>query len=159
MLETSYQELKLCRSGCDIVDAVINYQHMQALEKGIDFKYHVKAGDLDSFGPVDICAILSNQIENAIEACIKIEEKDKRFVSIEIRQHENFVLFQVANSVQEDPFLHNSLATTKSEGTFLHGLGLKNIRDAAKKYSGSLQNRCENGVFTSTVLLFRQFTT
>ena len=160
LLETSYQELKLCRSGCDIVDAIINYQHMQAQEKGIDFKYRVKFGDLDAFAPVDICAILSNQIENAIEACDKIGEKEKRFVSIEIRQQEDFVLFQVANSVQEDPFVHNSqLATTKSEGTFPHGLGLKNIRDAAKKYSGSLQTRCENGVFTSTVLLLRQFTT
>lgn len=160
LLETSYQELKLCRSGCDIVDAVINYQHMQALEKGTDFKYHVKFGDLDTFAPVDICAILSNQIENALEACDKIEEKDKRFVSIEIRRQEDFVLFQVRNSVQEDPFLHNSqLATTKSEGAFLHGLGLKSIRDAAKKYNGSLQTRYENGVFTSTVLLLRQFTT
>lgn len=154
LLETSYQELKLCRSGCDIVDAVINYKHAEALQKGIDFQYHVKFGNLDSFAPVDICAILSNQIENAIEACIKIEEKERRFVEVEIRQQENFVLFQVNNSVHEDPFLHNSqLATTKPEDTFRHGLGLKNIRDTAQKYNGSLQNRCKNCVFTSTVLL------
>ena len=90
----------------------------------------------------------------------KIAERDKRFVSVEIRQQEDFVLFQVSNSVQEDPFLHNSqLATTKLEDAFWHGLGLKNIRDTAKKYGGSLQNRYENGVFTSTALLCKQLTT
>ena len=160
LLDTSYQELKLCCSGCDIVDAIINYQHVQALGKGVAFKYRVRSGDRDSFSPVDICAILSNQIENALEACEKIAERDKRFVSVEIRQQEDFVLFQVSNSVQEDPFLHNSqLATTKLEDAFWHGLGLKNIRDTAKKYGGSLQNRYENGVFTSTALLCKQLTT
>lgn len=154
LLENSYQSLKLCHSGCDIIDAIINYKQAMAAEAGIKFSYKTAFESMDAFSPVDICAILSNQIENAFEACEKIPEPDRRFVSVNIRQKENFMIFRVSNSVHEDPFTHNSgLASTKPDNSFQHGLGIRNIEDTAKKYSGSLRNTYADGVFTSTAML------
>lgn len=154
LLENSYRTLKLCRSGSDIVDAIINYKQSMAAEAGIKFSYKTVFESMDAFSPIDICAILSNQIENAFEACAKIVIPSERFVSVDIRQQQNFVIFKVCNSVQENPFTHNSvLATTKPNDPYQHGLGIRNILDTAKKYNGSLRNTYADGIFTSTVML------
>lgn len=152
LLSTSFIPVKLCRSGSSIVDAVINSKLSEAGQKEIQAEYEIHINDLTSFEPADICAILSNQIENAFEACEKLEQGRK--VQIDIRQQGNFVLFRVANPVVQDPFITNrDLASTKTDTTRMHGMGLKNLQDIAGKYNGSLKNEYAGGHFISTVLL------
>lgn len=60
----------------------------------------------------------------------------------------------MTNPVAANPFLDNeNLASTKTDSNVIHGLGLKNIQDIAKKYNGSLHCEYANGRFISTVLL------
>ena len=142
----------LCQSGNNIIDAVINAKLSEAKQKKIDVSYIVCVEDLSSFEQADICAILSNQLENAFEASEKIE--NGREVQIDIRQQEGFVLFNVTNRVAADPFMNNkNLASTKPDSTVVHGFGLKNIQDIAEKYNGSLKNEYAEGFFISTVLI------
>ena len=137
VLATSLMPVKLCHSGNSIIDAVINVKLSEAKQKQIN---------------VDICAILSNQIENAFEACEKMDNERK--VQIDIRQQEGFVLFKVINGVITNPFLKNrNLVTTKTTSEIAHGFGLKNIQDIAEKYNGSLKSEYADGCFFSTVLI------
>lgn len=154
MLSTAYEEMKLCHSGCDIIDAVINCKAAEARSRHISFHYKVNFSEQAQLASVDICAVLANQIENAFEACEKISEEHKRVVKVEIRQRDGFALFKVTNSTKENPFQENHrLSSTKTDASRMHGLGLKNIRDIAERYSGSMQTEYENGMFISTVLL------
>lgn len=155
VLATSFTPTQLCRSGNNIIDAVINSKLDEANQKEIDVNYTIHIDDLSSFEQADICAILANQIENAFEACEKM--KNKRNVRIDIRQQEWFVLFRVTNSVISNPFLENkNLVSTKADSAVVHGLGLKNIQDIAEKYNGSLKNEYADGHFISTVLICSQ---
>lgn len=155
VLTTSFKPTHLCRSGNNIIDAVINSKLDEADQKKIDVNYVIHIDDLSAFEQADICAVLANQIENAFDACEKME--DKRNVHIDIRQQESFVLFRVSNSVASNPFFENeNLASTKSGSTVVHGLGLKNIQDIAEKYNGSLKNEYVDGHFISTVLICSQ---
>lgn len=152
VLTISVTPAQLSHSGNNVIDAVINAKLSEAKQKQIDVDYEVRVEDLSSFEQADICAILSNQIENAFEACEKVENGRK--VQIDIQQQEGFVLFKVANRVPVDPFLNNkNLASTKLEPTVAHGFGLKNIQDIAQKYNGSLKNEYSEGRFISTVLI------
>jgi len=152
LLATSFAPTQLCRCGNDIVDAVINSKLSEANQKGIQVRYSIQINDLLSFEQADICAILSNQIENAFDACVGDSREHK--VQIDIQQKENFVLFTVTNTAVENPFLANaSLLSTKGDSIATHGLGLRNIRDIANRYNGSLKNEYVNGNFISTVLL------
>lgn len=152
VLTTSFTPAQLCRSGNSIIDAVINSKLNEAQYKGINISYTIHVEDLSAFEQADICAILSNQIENALEACEKME--DKRNVQIDIRQQEGFVLFKVINNVSKDPFMGNgNLSSTKADSAVMHGLGLKNIQDIARKYNGSLKSEYVEGHFVSTVLI------
>ncbi len=152
VLTASFVPARLCQCGNNILDAVINAKLTEAGQKGIDAAYTIQIEDLSAFAQADICAVLANQIENAFEACEKVA--GARRIQIHIHQKEGFVLFKVTNPVAANPFLDNeNLASTKTDSNVIHGLGLKNIQDIAKKYNGSLHCEYANGRFISTVLL------
>lgn len=154
ILTASYHEINLCHSGNDVIDAVINCNAAEAQKKQISFRYDVNLHSPLRIDSVDICTVLANQIENAIEACEKIPDIDIRFVNVEITQFEGFVVFTVINSTLNNPFdKHGKLNSSKESHGISHGFGVRNIQETASKYNGHLKTQYENGVFNSTVLL------
>ena len=154
LLAESYNSAQFCRSGNDVIDSIINCKVNEAYEKHIDFKYNVILSTKLNVSSVDICAVLANQIDNALEAALKVAQLKERFVKVEITQKEAFVFFKVENSCSENPFnSKNELKTTKDNSNGMHGLGIKNIKETAEKYSGELKNEYNEGVFTSIAML------
>lgn len=154
LLETSYSYSDLCHCGNDIIDSIINCKEAEALENNIQFEYHISLTSPLNIESIDICAILANQIDNAVEACLKIEEKNQRKISINIYQKEYFVFFTVKNTAKEDPFgKNNELITSKNNSNGLHGFGIRIIRETAEKYNGTSENVYAEGQFISNVML------
>lgn len=154
LLSIAYQETALCHSGCDIIDAIINHKAAEAKDLGITFNFTAHILAPNNIDPVDICGVLANQIDNAFDACRQIPSPGLREVKVTIKQVENFMFFRVENTVEHDPFKNNSsLASTKTDVSTQHGLGLKNIGDIANKYSGFLRNEFKDGHFISVVSL------
>ena len=156
LLKVPSQRAALCKSGNSVIDAIINSKITEAEEHQIDFRFQVNFALPTNITSVDICTILGNQLDNAMEACLKIEEKENRQIDVHIYQQLTSVaVFQVSNSVAEDPFLNNAdLRSTKDDSDRLHGLGIQNIRDTVEKYQGILENSYQNGKFTSSVLVY-----
>lgn len=156
LLAVPKTSLTLCRCGNDVIDAVINCKAMDAKNYKVDFHYSVEFDSTFAIDPVDLCAILSNQIDNALEACQKLPENQERRVDVKIWPQNGEMLFlQVFNTVGSNPFEGNeNLATTKVDPYHLHGYGLRNIQDTAAKYDGELKSTFQNGKFVSTVYLF-----
>ena len=154
LLSASYTYASLCHSGSDIIDAIINRKLEAAKTQSTNMEYSVQLNCPVHISSVDICAILSNQIDNALEACLKIPEKDKRWLRISIWQKESFLFFKVVNTTASNPFnKRQELHSSKDASTGLHGLGIKNIIETASKYGGTLKNDCIDGVFSSVVML------
>lgn len=155
LLKSAYVKRALCACGNNIIDAIINCKAVEAEELSIAFSFDVKLPQQMEIDPVDICAILSNQIENAFDASKKIADTGKRSVSVDIwPKNEKTVFFRVANYVEENPLDTNpSLQSTKADTSALHGLGLKNISDTAARYGGAVSNTYQDQCFISTVFL------
>ncbi len=155
LLSASHEEKELCHSGNNVIDAIINRKAAEAKELSILFAYSVSFPTSANIDPVDICAILANQIDNALEACKQIKDETKRKVEVKIwQQTGKLAFFQVKNSAVVDPFNENGeLVSTKKDRSHPHGLGVKNIRDTAEKYRGALQNSYQDGQFISTAFL------
>ncbi len=154
LLGAPSQRSRFCHSGSDVVDAIVNCKAEEAAAKHISFSHTIHPVGKWSIASVDICAILSNQLDNALEACEKMPETEDRFIRIALGQEKSFVFFKVENSVKEDPFRKNGeMASEKAGSSQLHGLGLRSISDAVRKYQGTLQNSCENNVFTSIAMV------
>ena len=154
LLEESYISAGYCRCGNDVIDSIINCKNNESKEKNIQFTYNISLITKLNISSIDICAVLANQIDNAIEASLKITDLKKRFVKVEIGQKECFVFFKVENSCIDNPFNKNGeLITTKGNANGMHGLGLKNIKETTRKHNGELKNEYKNGVFTSIAML------
>lgn len=156
LLKIPAERAALCKSGNSVIDAIINAKITEAEQKQISFNFQVNFSIPTNIASVDICTILGNQLDNAIEACQKIADSKNRQIDVHVYQQAgSAAVFQVSNTVSEDPFLHNaSLKTVKDNLNSLHGLGIQNIRETAEKYQGILENRYQNGRFISSVLLY-----
>ncbi len=92
-------------------------------------------------------------MENALDACKKIPDSQRRFIQVSIRQNKGFVVIQVINSAYRNPFTADGRLVTNKEDPEFHGLGLKSIQDTVDKYNGYLTNSYEDHQFQSEALL------
>lgn len=154
LLDVSYRDVRMCSCGNDIIDAVINCSAAEAARSHINFQYNVElSSSLSQISPIDLCAVLGNQVENALDACRKIPDSQRRFIQVSIRQNKSFVVIQVINSAYRNPFTADGRLVTNKEDSEFHGLGLKSIQDTVDKYNGYLTNSYENHQFQSEALL------
>lgn len=140
-------------SGNDFLDTVLYKENEKAKAAGIEITYDgiFPEKGIEVF---DISTIFCNALDNAIEACRETEKPSNiDFVS---KIKGDYVYFKIINpykTIKTDK--KNNLITTK-EDTKSHGFGLKNIKEAIKKYDGTLDITHEDGVFTlSSKLRFK----
>ena len=101
----------------------------------------------------DLCAILGNLLDNALEACSKVEDVNKRKVRLVIRRIQQMLVIKVENTYSYKPVVKDgNFQTSKTDGG-LHGWGIKSAKTAAEKYDGMIQTNCTDQAFTTVVTL------
>ena len=154
LLSESYAQAQYCHCNNDVINSIINCKLMDAKAKNIPFEHRITLVSPLFLSSVDICAVLANQIDNALEACAKMPEESKRFVKVEIWQKEAFVFFKVVNTTEKNPFnAKNELISTKTDNNGLHGFGIKNILKTVSSYGGTLKNEYIDGQFISVAMI------
>lgn len=117
------------------------------IQKGIDGRFQVSLPqDLPMTDP-DLCALLGNALDNAMEAAQKAE--DKR-VTVQCRFDKGLLMLRVENALAGDE--RPDLSTTKAD-PLSHGFGLAGMREIAARYHGSLDAHPANGHFELIVCL------
>lgn len=97
----------------------------------------------------ELCLILNNALENAVEASLTLPEKDRK-IKTQIAVKQNRFLLRVSNRFDGDIETDNGLPVTKKDGK-KHGYGLSNIRAAAERRGGSMEYSDQNGYFVLDV--------
>lgn len=162
-LDATIQELDYKFStGNAVTDVIINDKYCRAVNAGIICSVKFEYRETDTVSAFDLGIILNNLLDNAIEACEKLEE-EKRHISLTLKRKRHFLLIEVENSFDgklEWRDGESFPATTKRDGRpgILpeHGIGLKNVRDVAERYLGSMDVKAEGEVFRVTVMLQQQ---
>lgn len=141
-------------SGISAVDAILNEKMYEAQSKSITTSFDVVNLDKNNILPIDLCIILSNALDNAIEANEKIEEESERYIKLKIHGNETFSVVSVSNPTSEKPkkSISGGFVTSKDDAV-KHGFGLKTIESTVKKYRGEMICKCEDGVFTLVLRL------
>lgn len=93
---------------------------------------------------VDLCIILSNALDNAIEACRELKSPCK--ISMTAGEQQGYFVMSLKNPTAQKDSFYDIPATTKSNKE-QHGMGLYNIESTVKKYDGQMKIKCENGMF------------
>ena len=94
-----------------------------------------------SVADTDLCALLGNALDNAMEAALQAE--DKR-ITVRCRVDKGLFMLRVENAVAGE--VRPDLVTTKADKS-AHGFGLPGMREIAQRCGGSLETRAEGGRF------------
>jgi sensor histidine kinase YesM len=138
------------KTGNKVVDAVINMKMSQCKKNNISIIVHINKFDTN-VEDTDMCALLSNILDNAIEASIK--EMNHKEINIEIMPKKGYVNITVKNAILQSVLEKNpDLKTTKTNER-IHGIGMRSISDIVQKYDGMLDFYEKNNFFIANVWL------
>ena len=143
-------------TGDGTADYLINNKAASAAASGIQFQAQVEFPRRTNIRSADLCAILGNLLDNAIEAARQVPESERRRVALTIRRIHQMLVIKVENSFSTVPIQENGeLKTTKAESG-LHGWGLKSAQTAAEKYDGMVQTSITGDTFRAVATLSYQ---
>ena len=143
-------------TGDETADYLINSKAAAAEAAGIRFQVQVEFPRRTNIRSVDLCAILGNLLDNAIEAARQVPDPSRRTAALTIRRIHQMLVIKVENSFSSVSVQENGeLKTTKTEGG-LHGWGLKSAQTAAEKYDGMVQAGVCGEVFRAVATLSYQ---
>ncbi len=114
------------------IDALLNNKFALANENNIKTDVECIIGEIKNIDTIDLCVILGNLLDNSIEACMKIENIEERFIKINIKQDLQTLQIKIINS---NKLTKNIERTTKKDKAH-HGFGIENIKEIICKYNG-----------------------
>ena len=132
------------------LNTLLNQKLKMASNKKIPMKIDVQISNHLFIQKLDLCTILSNLCDNAIEASISVSDPH---IHVQLREIKGYLSLTVKNHTKEDVLKNNpSFMTTKKDQN-LHGLGITIIQNIVKKYNGSINFSSDSSSFTCFVLL------
>ena len=135
-----------------VANAIINAKLTLASTMGIKVSC-ITVNDFTGISELDLCDLLSNTLENAINACEAMPHDSNRFIYLEISKENNIYTFMIKNSLGKSVIDQNpELKTTKKDKQG-HGLGTSIIRDIANKYGGRYDYYEVDSTFCCSVIL------
>lgn len=144
--------LTLFDTGNGIVDALLADKQKQAdkINTRISFEGAVPS---DAIKPTDLCVIFGNTVDNAIEACQKIETTDKKIISVSCICRSGFVFIRITNPVVQKVRLNGHIPETTKTDKNHHGLGLYSLDKVVRQYDGEVSFECDDKEFSVSVEL------
>lgn len=129
-----------------VINSIVGIRLNQAKKEGIAVRSHIHVPDRLEVDDVDLNNLLSNMLENAIEACMRMENRSRAYINLEIRKKQRFLFIECENSVDRGEKLASGQTTVKSDPAE-HGFGLKTMNAVAEKYASIIQIEREPGWF------------
>lgn len=136
--------------GNDFVNAILNSKLSIAKSKGIEVLCN-SSSEVGGISEYDLCNLIGNMLDNAIEAAEKTG--DNAVVEVSIRSDKYKLMITVANSILQSVLNGNSELKTSKKEAELHGFGVKSIKTIAERYGGSADFYEENLTFFCRVIL------
>lgn len=143
-------------TGEKTVDYLINSKAIAAEEQGITYQVQAEFPRHTNLRSADLCAILGNLLDNALEAARQIPDSEQRFIGLTIRRINQMLIIKVENTFFTPPEQQDGALKTSKAEAGLHGWGLKSAQTAAEKYDGMVQTYYTGNIFRAIVTLSYQ---
>lgn len=136
------------KTGNEVIDVVLAERSLQCEKAGIRLSCMIDGGKLEFMRQPDIYSLFVNILDNAIAAAEKIEDYEKRVISLTAEETAGMIFLHAENYFDgKITFVGNLPETTNSDKNF-HGFGMKSIEHIIKKYRGELYIKTQNDIFS-----------
>lgn len=130
----------------ETVNLLLSSFEQRANNAGIRFRAEVKLPGEHPIPDTELCAVISNGLDNALRAA----EQCRGGIDFYCGIRHNKILIEIKNPYRDEITFRNELPVAKEEG---HGYGCKSIRDITQKHSGICTFEAQNNIFTLRVVL------
>lgn len=135
------------KTGNRMVDAILNSKLTLAAAKEIKVKAEARIPVSLAISELDLCIIIGNLMDNAIDACMELSPKD-RLIRIYMELKGKYLYLALTNTAAGRK--KQSFRTTKGKG---HGLGIARIDAIVKKHGGYATRASEDEAFSTEIFL------
>jgi len=139
----------IIKTGNKMADAILNSKISFAMSNNINVLADVNVAIELSTSQIDLCIIIGNLMDNAVEACLALPE-DERIIRIFIEMKNTQLYMSVTNSTAERKKRKTGSRFASTKGG---GLGLARIDNIIERHSGYINRNSEDGVFSTEILL------
>lgn len=133
----------------DVVNYIINSKSKICSDRHIKIYIYI-ANEIPEFSDLDLCVLLGNALDNAIEG---VSGEGSNEIYLELRNVDNFFMISVKNTIINSVLEDNpNLISTKNEKE-VHGLGILSMKEVVQKYNGSIEFYESDNKFCCDMLL------
>lgn len=132
-------------TGNEMADMVLAVKAGMFQEHGIDLQYKGDMSPMRFMKQVDCCILLSNLIDNAIEANSKVEKE--RYIKVTAKTTGGLFYLEIANPMKGQLIREDDKILTTKEDREKHGIGLSNVYDIIASYEGTYQIEEQEGEY------------
>ncbi len=140
------------KTGNTVLDTVLFGKALYCSEHGINFTCMADGTLLNFMEVMDICVIIGNALDNAIESVEKLKELEKRLITMSVSSKNDFIILKFDNYYESTLEMEDGLPVTTKTNAAYHGYGIKSIRQVVEKYGGSLTIHGEDNWFSLRIL-------
>ncbi len=134
-----------------VIDALLNQKYILATSKRIKMVFDIQDLQEPKIYISNLVAILSNALNNAIEACEKVT--GDRVIELQIINENNEMIISIENTIEKEvTIVDNHIPTTKSDKEN-HGIGLGSIRGIVEQHGGKMFLDSEGNRFKLLIVL------
>ena len=147
----SLQTIDYC--GNPVVNAVLLNKKHQCQEQEIDFKIEIGKFEHGNVKEIDLVAILSNLIDNAIEECRSVKAQNNAVLEVQFTCETKipYLCFSVENTtLKKDVFM---MGHTTKKDSWAHGVGLSIVDEIVQKYHGEVETVIQSGKYKIKIKL------
>lgn len=145
----------IVETGNAPLDTVLTEKSLLCANASITLSVIADGSALDFLQTSEVYSLFSNAMDNAIEAARRVEEPERRVISLNVFQRQGFVVIAMENYYAGDVTFDDGLPQTTKEDPGAHGFGTRSMRRIAERHGGTLTATAEGGIFKLSVLLAR----
>jgi glutaredoxin len=139
---------------CDnyVLNVFLSTCFNKAREEQIEIKCTADIPEHLNIDNIELGMIFTNAIENAVNACKKIENPEKRHITVICQERNGQLYIQICNSYEDEVKFNGEFPVTDNKEPG-HGIGTRSIASIVKKYGGVFSFTAEAGIFKTTAIL------
>ena len=145
------------KTNNDALDLILTEKSLLCQKKNINLKCFADCSKLNFITEADLYSLFGNMIDNAIEAVTKIEDVNKRSISLIVRNALSCISIFISNYYEGKIILdNNGMPKTTKLNNGYHGYGLKSIKLIVDKYNGDFKIDIKDNIFMIQILFTEQ---
>lgn len=141
-------------TGNEALDVILTEKSLVCVNKDIRLTCLIECSRLEFMREGDLYALFGNMLDNAIDAASEITEKDRRCVSLNVRNVGDMISISTENYFVGDlNFGADGLPRTRKSAEEGHGFGMLSIKGVVNKYGGTVSVVTNGNIFRINILI------